>query len=496
MPARSRPHPFGQLRLFIALVALALAPPAHASAPTPTSTVVLETREYGLRVSNSGHWACPAPSGEQAFEYPRGSGLELAFAGGFWAAARVAGQWRVAASEFGSDFVPGPAPSGMSWRDDERFRVFRIARGDTTGRAAWTARAVPLGAPTADIGDVTLWTVFTDAGPCTAELPARTPRASAPLGLEVRLTGWTFDRPGALAGVAYLHWRCFNRGGSALDSLRLGIFLDPLGQSSSRSYTASDTTRDLFYAWRQADDDPAYGAAGPALGMRLLRGPVVGTRALRPMAVVAYPNGSDPADASQFVAALAGRLPWGASMIDSVTGDPTLFWSPGDPVTGLEWVATGPPHAHAVMALEPFTLAAGDSAELTAAVIVGRGADRFASITALRQRADDARKYWADGFASLPPRELLPLTAGPNPARGEVRLSWSVTGEPKRLRADVYDLTGRRVRRLLDELSGASDHALVWDGRDDEGVRVPQGVYVVRVRHGVRDGSVRVALLR
>lgn len=496
MSLRFGPLQSGPLLLLASFLALSLASPVRASVPTPTSTIVLESREFALRVSNAGHWACPATPAGPAFEYPRASGLELAFAGGFWAAARIAGEWRVAASEYGSDFVPGPAPAGLSWRDDERFRAFRIARGDTAGRAAWSARAVPLGAPAADVGDATLWTVYTDAGPCTAELPTRTPRASAPLGLEVRLTAWTFDRPGALAGVAYLHWRCFNRGDSALDSLRLGLFLDPLGDSGSRSYTASDTTRDLFYAWRQSDDDAVYGAAGPALGVRLLRGPVVGARALRPLAVVAYPNGSDPADASQFVATLAGRMPWGASMIDSVTGDPTMFWSPGDPVTGLEWVATGPPHTHSIMAIEPFTLAAGDSAELTAAVIVARGADRFASITALRDRADDARAYWADGFSSLPPRELLPLTAGPNPAHGQVRLSWSVTGEPKRLRADVYDLTGRRVRRLLDEPFGVGDHVLVWDGRDDVGQQLPQGVYVVRVRHGVRDGSVRVALLR
>lgn len=48
-------------------------------------------------------------------------------------------------------------------------------------------------------------------------------------------------------------------------------------------------------------------------------------------------------------------------------------------------------------------------------------------------------------------------------------------------RAELYDITGRRVRRLADRLLPAGVSVLPWDGRDDTGARMPRGVYFVRV---------------
>ena len=48
---------------------------------------------------------------------------------------------------------------------------------------------------------------------------------------------------------------------------------------------------------------------------------------------------------------------------------------------------------------------------------------------------------------------------------------------------DVYDLSGRRVRRLRERRDGsAGTYALPWDGRDEAGNLVPPGVYAVRVK--------------
>ena len=52
---------------------------------------------------------------------------------------------------------------------------------------------------------------------------------------------------------------------------------------------------------------------------------------------------------------------------------------------------------------------------------------------------------------------------------------------PKRIEAAVYDLAGHRVRDLSVEASQASGlHRLVWDGRDQQGVLQPPGLYLVR----------------
>ena len=56
-----------------------------------------------------------------------------------------------------------------------------------------------------------------------------------------------------------------------------------------------------------------------------------------------------------------------------------------------------------------------------------------------------------------------------------------------RILVDFYDLSGQRVRRLIDVegQNGVYDAGrfpeLNWDGRDDDGTRGPPGIYLVRV---------------
>ena len=46
------------------------------------------------------------------------------------------------------------------------------------------------------------------------------------------------------------------------------------------------------------------------------------------------------------------------------------------------------------------------------------------------------------------------------------------------MRITVYDVTGRRVRSVVDErLMPAGDHEAVWDGRNEAGLAVGAGVY-------------------
>ena len=50
------------------------------------------------------------------------------------------------------------------------------------------------------------------------------------------------------------------------------------------------------------------------------------------------------------------------------------------------------------------------------------------------------------------------------------------------LQVEVYDLSGRRVRDLSTATSYPSgERRIEWDGRDEDGVRVPPGIYLVRV---------------
>jgi len=83
------------------------------------------------------------------------------------------------------------------------------------------------------------------------------------------------------------------------------------------------------------------------------------------------------------------------------------------------------------------------------------------------------------GSALVPPRPYLsPLT--PNPMVARATVAFGLTAET-RTRLEVFDVSGRRVRLVLEERLPAGHHRMGWDGRDDRGVAVASGVYFFRL---------------
>ncbi len=97
----------------------------------------------------------------------------------------------------------------------------------------------------------------------------------------------------------------------------------------------------------------------------------------------------------------------------------------------------------------------------------------------------------------------LPLpVAAPNPffpgIHDEVSLIWSLASPPPPgATATLFDLRGRRVRRLPTSLEGGLEgRAARWDGRDEAGDPVVPGVYFFRIEGEGARGAGRVILLR
>lgn len=88
----------------------------------------------------------------------------------------------------------------------------------------------------------------------------------------------------------------------------------------------------------------------------------------------------------------------------------------------------------------------------------------------------------------------LRLAASPNPSAGATHLAFMLPA-PARVRVDVLDARGARVRRLADAALGAGAHAFHWDGRDDAGRRTPPGLYFARLASGEERAVVRLARL-
>ena len=85
---------------------------------------------------------------------------------------------------------------------------------------------------------------------------------------------------------------------------------------------------------------------------------------------------------------------------------------------------------------------------------------------------------------------------GPNPARGASSLRFSLARE-SRVRAQVLDVAGRRVRLLDLGRLAPGQHVAGWDARDDDGVAARAGLYFVRLEvDGKAIGTRRVAMLQ
>jgi hypothetical protein len=82
----------------------------------------------------------------------------------------------------------------------------------------------------------------------------------------------------------------------------------------------------------------------------------------------------------------------------------------------------------------------------------------------------------------------VPVTAGalsqnyPNPFNPATRIEFLVPdGEARNVRLVVYDVSGARVRTLVDRVMKGGRHSVEWDGRNDRGQFVGSGVYFYRL---------------
>jgi hypothetical protein len=83
----------------------------------------------------------------------------------------------------------------------------------------------------------------------------------------------------------------------------------------------------------------------------------------------------------------------------------------------------------------------------------------------------------------------------PNPFNPSTTISFSLR-ERSRATLAVYDVTGRLVRVLIDEVREAGPHDVTWDGRNRDGSAVTSGVYFYRLEAGEFVETKKMVLLR
>lgn len=83
----------------------------------------------------------------------------------------------------------------------------------------------------------------------------------------------------------------------------------------------------------------------------------------------------------------------------------------------------------------------------------------------------------------------------PNPFNPEVTVRYDLP-RAETVEAEVFDLLGRKVARLLKERQNAGSHQLTWNSTNSRGEAMPSGMYLLRWKVGVEQRVQKLVLIR
>ena len=98
-------------------------------------------------------------------------------------------------------------------------------------------------------------------------------------------------------------------------------------------------------------------------------------------------------------------------------------------------------------------------------------------------------------FSSTSPVQTALESNYPNPFNASTQIPYRLTGSGP-VRLVIYNVLGQPVRTLVDEVQSAGFHQASWDGKDDLGLDVTSGVYLLRIHAGEQRLVQKITLLR
>ncbi len=447
----------------------------------------IDANNLDMWVTNQGSFSYDIPNQASGLIYPKGTQLTAVYASGLWIAGKVNGEVRGAIAEYSNEFAAGRITSPTTFEEEglEKNRVYKISLGDTDASnpdyAEWpVADGAPvdsLGNPLL-LGDQTLWSVYHDLDP---EKHTNRAMGTTALGVEIQQTTFGFNRPGPLGNVYFMKWKVINKGSNTIEDAFVSMWSDPDLGGAGDDLVGADTTLSLGYVYNATNRDNLYGSSPPAVGFDFFQGPIVespgdtasvsgvlvpGYRNLPMTSFNKYINGTDPDEPGKTYGYMQGFDASGATVINPATNKPTRYSVSGDPVARTGWLDTGPADRRLMLSSGPFTMAPGDTQEVVGAVIVGRGADRFTSITALKFNDFFAQTAFDENF-DLPRPPIAPVVDAAG-LDGAVVLSWDGRSERDYVEGD-YHFEGYNVYQGA-SIAGPWTRIATYDVNNDVGI--------------------------
>ncbi len=162
-----------------------------------------------------------------------------------------------------------------------------------------------------------------------------------------------------------------------------------------------------------------------------------------------------------------------------------------------------PAASHAELTLDWWTVDSGGCTRLESGTITLGGTAAQPDAGPLSDGATMALVggFWNRGSSATgiagdeAPRAFRMHAAVPNPFNPRTTVAFDLP-EAGRCRLKIYDLRGRFVRALVDESLPAGAYAFDWDGRNQSGVAVGSGIYLMGLWAGPHRAVQKVVLLK
>ncbi|MBI5266850.1 MAG: hypothetical protein HY851_06415 [candidate division Zixibacteria bacterium] len=246
------------------------------------------------------------------------------------------------------------------------------------------------------IGDQMAWMVFNDGD---AAQHSNDAGSTLPLGVEVQQSSFAFNREDAMGNIVFIKYKIINKGGRYLRNMFVSLWADPDLGGASDDLVGCDSTLSLGFCYNATNNDSKYGSTPPAVGFDFFQGPLYFTDSLKDTARMwdtiwpryrnlpmssfnKYINGTDPSSKVHTYNYMQGLNRDGS--VYAYKGNPVKFFNSGNPVTNEGDLDSDPADRRYMLTTGPFTLQAGDSTEVLAAVVAGTACDRLTAIDALK----------------------------------------------------------------------------------------------------------------
>ncbi|MFZ5515136.1 MAG: hypothetical protein ACOY90_00760 [Candidatus Zhuqueibacterota bacterium] len=456
------------LILLIASMALAIEGTGNSGSKLDKSfikkaTKYLDVNSIRCAVMNNGTYSRHPITTNSDMEWPKGTGKMICYAAGMWISGKVNDQIRTACADYNVEYQPGLIlPDGTA--DDpskEEYRVYKVHINYPDGNESleidpWSAWPVNQGAPVNEdgsikwIGDEMLYTVMNDLDQNLHSTTYNT----LPIGIELHLLVFAFDRAGALGNSMFVQYTIINKGSADLQDAYIGAWYDVDNGGANDDLIAYWEEGGVAMCYGGKPIDETYGSRPPAFGIDFFQGPIVDS----PGDSVRLPDGrvfydkkklsatsfnkyynsnatySDPPYNAQGAVEvynyMSGHRKDGADWINPHTGEVTSFVNTGDPVTGIGWLSTEespPADVRMLTSAGPFTLAVGDTQEVVVGIVIAQGGDRLSSVSLLKVYDKQLQQAYDLGF-NVPSPPLSPDVVISEMDR-EVMLTWGQGAE-------------------------------------------------------------------